>query len=89
MPIEDIGVVRAPRDWRPSTDQIQRIAEDSRLQRLSRDEQYMFFNKTPAPASRKAQPAKPPAKAPPKPNGGPAAGLFGWVDTVIAALRGG
>jgi hypothetical protein len=43
MPIEDIQVPKAPKGWQPNSDQRARIANDPRLQRLSRDELFAMF----------------------------------------------
>lgn len=39
----------APSQWRPSPDQMSRVAQDPRLHKLSRDELYLFFNPPQAP----------------------------------------
>lgn len=48
MPIEDIKLAPAPRDWRPTPDQASRINSDPRLRRMTRDDQYRFFNQQPS-----------------------------------------
>lgn len=85
MPIESIQTPKAPKDWKLSSDQRAQIAADTRLQRLSRDEQYAYFNRTPARPQPQRQQAQPQPAPRPAPVGG---GLFGWVDQIIAALRG-
>lgn len=81
----------APKDWQPTSDQRQQIQNDVRLQRMSRDDLYMYFNNrqggstgtgyiAPQPAST----PRPQRKAPPATSGG----IFGWVDSVRRALGG-
>jgi hypothetical protein len=51
MAIEDIKTTKAPADWQPSADQRQQIANDRRLQNMSRDDLYAFFHHPAAPSS--------------------------------------
>ena len=79
MAIEPIRTAKAPKNWRPSSDQLRQIETDSRLKRMSRDDQYFYFNKP------KSQPQRGPAPATPA---APTSGVFGWIDTVINAMKG-
>lgn len=88
---EPISLPKAPKGWAPSADQAAKIRGDARLQRMSRDEQYLYFNHA----------AKPSAPAKPKPadddsfsgsfkkrarEGG---GILGYVsDRVSRAMKG-
>lgn len=89
MALEPIRTTKAPKDWRMSSDQQRQIANDSRLQRMSRDDLYFYFNQPKTPAKREGGGggARPAPRAN-RDSGGPASGLFGWVDTITNALRG-
>lgn len=85
MPMEDVVIPKAPKDWRPTSDQMQQIQNDSRLQKLSRDDLYFYFNQKGRGTTGTRQkgataPAPPPASQ---------GGIFGWVDSVRRALGGG
>lgn len=82
MPIEDIKIQKAPQGWQPNSDQQRRIQSDPRLQRMSRDDLYFFFNQQEQGARRTR--AQPPARRQPAPS----SGVFGWIDSVTKALRG-
>lgn len=84
MPLEDIEVKKAPKGWTPTSDQRRRIEEDPRLQRLSTDELYFFFNQKPRDGTR-VQRGTAPAPGKKKPE---SSGVFGWVDSVREALGG-
>lgn len=86
MPIESIQTVKAPKDWNMNSDQRRQVQQDRRLQRMSRDDLYNYFNKPPIQGPRTQQ--RRGSNPPPKSDGGPASGLFGWVDTITNALRG-
>jgi hypothetical protein len=85
MPIESVQTPRAPSDWRPSSDQRAAIQRDPRLQGMSRDEQYFYFNKPKPTATPKPQQQAPQPRAAAQPQ---SAGVWGWVDSVLQALRG-
>lgn len=82
MPIEDIKTAKAPAGWRPTLDQQRRINSDPRLQRMSRDDQYFFFQQRPRDAERRGTPAPTPA---PQNNSGFFGGIF---DYIAETLRG-
>lgn len=74
----------APKDWRPSADQQARIRADSRLQKMSRDDLYHYFNKKGSSSPQKPAASKPAAKK--KSSGG---GFLGSVlGQVTNALKG-
>jgi hypothetical protein len=85
MPIESLKLKKAPAKWAPDKDQAAMIQQDPRLQRMTRDDLYFFFNQPKTPAT------KVPAKgATPAPRQQPAqGGAFGWIDSIITAMRGG
>jgi len=87
MPMEDIVAPKAPKDWRPTSDQQQRIQSDFRLQRMSRDDQYFYFNQKARDGVTvqrgSASTATPAQAAPPPPSG-----IFGWIKSVQDALAG-
>lgn len=83
MPIEDIEVRKAPRDWRMTSDQLQRVESDPRLQRLTRDELYYFFNQPRRPAASASGGAQAPKKKPAQ-----SSGVMGWIEQVRRALGG-
>lgn len=89
MPIEDITVPKAPKGWRPTSDQMKQIGNDSRLQRLSVDDLYFYFNQpkrnSGVTVERGSTTNPAPSKVPPAQSGG----IFGWVDSVRKALGGG
>lgn len=87
MPIEDLQITKAPPKWQPSSDQRQQVERDSRLQRLSRDELYYFFNKPRTPSTGKG--AGSGRTTPPARGQKSSGGIFGWVDSVTNALKGG
>lgn len=80
---KSLQLAKAPKDWKPDRDDMQKIAADPRLQRLDRDSLY-FFLKKPAGqsipgAAKVGQPAPPPP-----PNQG-----LNFIQTIINALGGG
>lgn len=84
MPTEDVVIPKVPKDWHPTSDQMQQIQNDSRLQRLSREDLYFYFNQK-GRGTTTTQPKKAAAPAPPPASQG---GIFGWVDSVRRALGG-
>lgn len=80
MPIENIQTPKAPAGWRPSPDQVNVIRGDARLQRMTPDEQYFYFNKKPIQSQVQVQrgSAQPPAQPANHLNGG-LAGVFDYI----------
>lgn len=85
MPIEDITVPKAPKGWQPTSDQRRQVQNDPRLQRMSLDDLYFYFNQ---PKSNNVEVRR---GSTPAPRQAPAqsGGIFGWVDSVRQALGGG
>jgi hypothetical protein len=82
MPLESIQTPKAPAGWQLNPDQARRVAQDPRLQRLSRDELYLVFNQPKGQARPQGQ--MPRAAPAPTPSGG----LGGIFDTVRRAMGG-
>lgn len=80
---KSLQLAKAPKDWKPSRDQLTQIQSDPRLQRLDRDSLYFYLNKPKGPATpaQKGVPAQP---APPPQNNG-----LNFIQTIINALSGG
>lgn len=87
MPIESIQMPKAPQGWRPTSDQQQQIQRDRRLQSLSRDELYSYFNKPKTGnATRQGQSGQ--QRGGEGPQKRSRFNATGWVDQVLGALKG-